>query len=122
MLQMIGGDSAEIRRQHSAAGAAELVGMDAEAKPQAPRRFENAPGGLLIEDVRFAEDIAEAGQLLQSYQGKHLLDHQVDVSAGTAKKLVRHFMRAEKGRHAAQGRRSARFGAPRAGSSSPLRR
>ena len=57
---------------------------------------------MLVEDVRLAENIAEACQLVQSYQGKHLVDHQLDVRAGAANELVRHFMCAEKGRHAAQ--------------------
>src|ERR1700684_2779017 len=68
-----------------------------------PRGLENAPGGLLIEDVWFAEDITEGGELLHSYQRKHLVDHQIDVGAGTAKKLLRHFMSTEKCRYAAQG-------------------
>ena len=59
MLQMIGSGGAEVRCQQGATRTAELIGMDAESQFQAASCFKNAGSRCLIEDVRFAEDIAE---------------------------------------------------------------
>ena len=95
--QMIGGPRADQRRDLSAAGFAQLVGVDARHQPGAPARIENLLRFDRTEDAVLAEDIVPLGKVFRRHRGDHLVDEQAQVTVAIVLELWRQFMRAHEG-------------------------
>ena len=91
--QVIRRSRADLRGDARAAGRAELVGVDAQLHPGAPRRLQDRAALLRREDAGLAEHVAPLGEPLARDGGDHLVDDEVDVVAAAIAVLDRHLVR-----------------------------
>ena len=95
---MVGGPRADQRGDLSAAGFAQLVGVDARHQPCAPARIEDLLRFDRSEDAVLAEHVVPLGQIFGCDRGDHLVDEQAQVAVAVVLELRWQLMRTHEGR------------------------
>ena len=105
IFDMVGRQGSEFGGERGAADARQLLGMEPERQPGAPRRLEDPPRLVDREGDAVAEGVDHVGEAFPGRGGQHLVADASDI--GLARHAGRKGMRAQKARDTRTGLRLA---------------